>query len=120
MAAAFASQLFSTASSLVSQSAVSSHYTLSSSLPSSSSSSSARAVTIGVWKVDRAVHNTNGKVVSVWSCDKAHLAGSGRGASGSAGARRIEKAVEVLKKEVSGSLVELAGRRWRRPLSGGT
>lgn len=61
------------------------------------------------------MHNTNGKVVSIWSCDKAILAGSGRGASGSAGARKVEKAVEVLKKEVSAAWIgwELSRARER-------
>ncbi|GAA5936441.1 hypothetical protein JCM3775_000821 [Rhodotorula graminis] len=68
---------------------------------------------IGVWKVHRAKHHSNGKLVSVWTADKHQLA-AGPPPSSSAGARRgggardrtadverFKNAVEVLKKEAS-------------------
>jgi len=70
-------------------------------------------VQVGVWKVQRAKHHSNGKLVSIWTADKHQLA-AGPPASSSAGARRgggtrdrgadaerFKSAVEVLKKEVS-------------------
>lgn len=98
----YAASLFSTASSLVARSALSSSYTLASQAPGAHS---VPPITVGVWKVERATHNSNGKTVSIWTCDRSHLVtgsssgGGARGASGSA--RRLEKTIEVLKREVS-------------------
>ncbi|GAA6030581.1 hypothetical protein JCM8097_006219 [Rhodosporidiobolus ruineniae] len=63
---------------------------------------------IGIWKVHRARHTSNGKAVSVWTADKALLSGGGSGASRRSGGRdrereaeRLKYAIEVLKKEAS-------------------
>ncbi|GAA5872902.1 hypothetical protein JCM1840_005884 [Sporobolomyces johnsonii] len=64
---------------------------------------------IGTWRVQRAKHNSNGKLVSIWTCDKSSLQGGGSsGARRSAGGRerereaeRLKGAIEVLKKEAS-------------------
>lgn len=96
----FLSSLQSAASSFISTSNISSNYTLASSLPSTNPNSSVKIITIGIWKVERAVHNTNNKIVSIWTADKALLVrGKSTGSSGNPG--RGEIAVEVLKKEVS-------------------
>ncbi|GAA5916469.1 hypothetical protein JCM6882_006468 [Rhodosporidiobolus microsporus] len=97
--------LNSAASSLASasRSTISSSYAVSSSTP---------PLQIGVWKVVRARHTgPSGKVISIWTADKAALVGSGAsGAGGRRGggrsdrereAERLKYAVEVLKKEAS-------------------
>ncbi|GAA5900963.1 hypothetical protein JCM8208_007576 [Rhodotorula glutinis] len=69
---------------------------------------------VGGWKVHRAKHHSNGKLVSVWTADKHQLAAGPPGSSSSGGARRgggtrdrgadaerFKSAVEVLKKEAS-------------------
>lgn len=99
----YATALFSTASSLVARSALSSSYTLASHAQGPNAHPPA-PIQIGVWRVERATHNSNGKVVSIWTCDRSHLAsgGSGGGARAASGsARRLEKTIEVLRKEVS-------------------
>ncbi|SCV70030.1 BQ2448_1424 [Microbotryum intermedium] len=113
----YASAFLSAASSLGARSALSSNYTLatansasssssssSAAASSSSSSSSAplRTLQIGPWKVERASHNSSGKHVSIWSCDKSSLvAPTGALKRDPHAARRLEKAVETLKKEAA-------------------
>ena len=75
---------------------------------------------VGVWKVHRAKHNSNGKLVSIWSADKGSLLNGAGGASAPSrrgggtrdrerDADRLKTAVDVLKKEVStGSLLRTA------------
>lgn len=106
MAAAYASTLstlFSSASALVGRTAISSNYTLASSSTSSNSSSSptSTSIIIGVWTVERATHNTSGKVVSVWSCDKSRLTSSSDRAGASGTAKRLERTLAVLRKEAT-------------------
>lgn len=66
---------------------------------------------VGVWRVQRAKHASNGKLVSIWTADKGTLlsAGAGGGAAGRRGgagrdrahdAERLKLAIDVLKKEV--------------------
>ncbi|ORY66808.1 hypothetical protein BCR35DRAFT_308461 [Leucosporidium creatinivorum] len=87
----------SAASSLASRSALSSSYTLHSSSPNSPTT----PLQIGVWRVEQATHNSNGKKVSIWSAEKSSLVqASGRGKDANT-QRRLDKAVEVLKKEAS-------------------
>ncbi|KDE06107.1 SCY1 protein kinase [Microbotryum lychnidis-dioicae p1A1 Lamole] len=114
----YASAFLSAASSLGARSALSSNYTLATATsPSSSSSSSAtaagaissssssapiRTLQIGPWKVERASHNSSGKQVSIWSCDKSSLvAPTGALKRDPNAARTLEKAVETLKKEAA-------------------
>ncbi|GJN94446.1 hypothetical protein Rhopal_007526-T1 [Rhodotorula paludigena] len=67
---------------------------------------------VGVWRVQRAKHASNGKLVSIWTADKGTLlsAGAGGGAAGRRGgagrdrahdAERLRLAIDVLKKEAS-------------------
>ncbi|SCZ90255.1 BZ3500_MvSof-1268-A1-R1_Chr9g10767 [Microbotryum saponariae] len=112
----YASAFLSAASSLGARSALSSNYTLATATsPSSSSSATAagavssssssapiRSLQIGPWKVERASHNSSGKQVSIWSCDKSSLvAPTGALKRDPNAARRLEKAVETLKKEAA-------------------
>ena len=66
---------------------------------------------VGVWKITRAKHNSNGKLVSIWNADKANLNSGGNSTSNRrAGARdrdtdRLKYAIDVLKKEVHLSLL---------------
>lgn len=88
LATSLSSALFSTAQSYLTVSPLAS-YTISTTTPT---------ITIGIWKVDRATHRTNEKVVSVWSCEKTRLVP--RGAKGARGDKG-DRAVEVVRKEVS-------------------
>ncbi|GAA5852092.1 hypothetical protein JCM8547_000155 [Rhodosporidiobolus lusitaniae] len=99
----FASSLLSSAGSAL---AAASKPSLSSSYTPDPSSS---PLSIGVWRVTRAKHSSNGKAVSIWTADKSALS-SGGGANGRRGggardrdrdAERLKYAVEVLKKEAS-------------------
>ncbi|BGP43594.1 Protein kinase domain-containing protein ppk32 [Rhodotorula kratochvilovae] len=67
---------------------------------------------VGVWKVHRAKHNSNGKLVSIWSADKGSLLNAAGGASAPSrrgggtrdrerDADRLKAALDVLKKEAS-------------------
>ena len=47
-----------------------------------------------LWTVQKAVHKTNGKAVSIWTFDKNALAGASKVRG------KLESAIEVLKKEV--------------------
>lgn len=63
----------------------------------------AGTATVGLWTVTKATHKTSGKVVSIWTLDKAALSASGRSGSSRAGggaAGRVDAALDVLKKEV--------------------
>ncbi|GAA5986364.1 hypothetical protein JCM11641_005356 [Rhodosporidiobolus odoratus] len=100
--------LSSAASSLAAaqRSTISSSFTL---------DASTRSTQIGVWKVTSAKHNSNGKLVSVWTAEKSTLATNGGTGTTGAGARRggagrserekdqdrLKLAIEILKKEAS-------------------
>lgn len=101
--ASAASALFSAASSLAARSTLLSNYTIESATGPSSPSQSFKPVQVGPWRVERAKNNSSGRIVSIWTCDKATLAqgGSAGRRSVQQDAKRIDKAVEVLKKEVS-------------------
>ncbi|KAM0787285.1 hypothetical protein ACM66B_006518 [Microbotryomycetes sp. NB124-2] len=101
----YATALFSAASSLA-QRGFASNYTLHS--QSQPSSSSARTVHVGVWKVERATHNgPSKKQVSIWTCDKQQLVTHNSRSSVSSSSRhdlttkRLERAIEVLKKDAT-------------------
>lgn len=108
-----AASLFSSAQSLLGGSKLAASYTIASSTNASASSSgganasasssvsgSTASEIIGLWTVQRATHKSNGKVVSIWTFDKAGL---GMQASGGRykGKAKLEPTLEVLKKEVS-------------------
>ncbi|KAM0752408.1 kinase-like protein [Meredithblackwellia eburnea MCA 4105] len=109
----FATSLFSTASSLVARSQLASSYTLASAQQQQQGHPPPQPpIQVGVWKVERATHNSNGKQVSIWTCERSSLVASSSGSSSggrsgstssgaSANARRLEKAIDVLKKETS-------------------
>ena len=92
-AATFAGFLNSATNSIVSASAALSKPTISSSYVISSQNSI--PIQIGIWKVERAVHHSNGKEVSIWTVDKSSLNGGGRN-----GNLKAEKNIEVVRKEV--------------------
>ncbi|GAA6058768.1 hypothetical protein JCM10212_001884 [Sporobolomyces blumeae] len=65
---------------------------------------------IGVWTVSNAKHNSNGKLVSIWTCDKGHLVRSSndylptrntRSSAAPSDSDRIRLAVDTLKREAS-------------------
>ncbi|GAA5830761.1 hypothetical protein JCM3766R1_003416 [Sporobolomyces carnicolor] len=65
-------------------------------------------VQIGVWKISRAKHNSNGKQVSIWTCDKGALVSTSGLSSGASSRRdrdrdgdRLKYAIDTLKKEAS-------------------
>ena len=96
-----AAALFSTASSLFSGSKLASAYTIAGSgagLASSSSSSNGTGHTAGyttqiaMWTIQKAVHKSNGKAVSIWTFDKGNMSGKGKA--------KLDACIEVLKKEV--------------------
>ena len=102
-----AASLFSSAQSLLGGSKLAATYTIASSTNATASSSGGTNVSgstaseiIGLWTVQRATHKSNGKVVSIWTFDKAGL---GMQASGGRykGKAKLEPTLEVLKKEVS-------------------
>lgn len=78
-----ATNSIASASAALSKPTISSNYIISNSIPT---------VQIGVWKVERAKHHSNGKEVSIWTVEKSSL---------SNGRNRGEKALEIIRKEVS-------------------
>lgn len=70
-------------------------------------------LSIGVWKVTRAKHNSNGKQVSIWQCDKHALVSNSALGGGALSTRRsansardrdgdrLKDAIDTLKKEAS-------------------
>ena len=94
-----AAALFSTASSLFSGSKLASAYTIAGSgagLASSSSSGTGHTAgyttQIAMWTIQKAVHKSNGKAVSIWTFDKGNMSGKGKA--------KLDACIEVLKKEV--------------------
>ena len=47
----------------------------------------------GLWTIQRGTHKSSGKAVSIWTFDKGNLAGA-------KGRAKLDKTIEVLKKEV--------------------
>ena len=102
---AVASNLFGKSSSLsaytLHTSASPSPSSSSTNLPSTASTSTARTVNVGLWKVVRATHKTTSKDVSVWIFEKRVLDGiRGDGMTMNAGQSK-DWVIEQLKKEVS-------------------